>query len=367
MSVNHIQDRAEGAILGAWIGDALGLGPHWYYNLEELHRDYGDWIDQYTDPKPGRYHDGMKAGQLSQSGIILTLMVRSLIECNAYNEKDFCRRMDQELFPLLDGTPVSGPARYTSQSIREAWRRRVQQNLPWGQTGGHADTTEAIERTLAIAVRYAFQPSLLAAAITANTLLTQTDDTLVSMTVAFGAVLGLLVQGHPLDADLSGKLMRLVRNGELPFHTVTREGSKPPRPGDPDPPRAGRFASPDALLSPSYMAAAAVDPEIHIEPAWKVSIVYGMPCAIYHMLPAAYYLSARFHDDFESAVLHAVNGGGQNQARAILTGALTGAQTGLSGIPQRFLDGLENIDKLCEMATKLAVQATGMKLSSVNA
>jgi ADP-ribosylglycohydrolase len=97
MSNNHIQDRASGAILGAWIGDALGLGPHWYYNLEELRRDYGDWIDQYTDPKPGRYHEGMKkAGQLSQSGFILTLMVRSLIERNGYDEKDFCRRMDQE-------------------------------------------------------------------------------------------------------------------------------------------------------------------------------------------------------------------------------------------------------------------------------
>jgi ADP-ribosylglycohydrolase len=108
------------------------------------------------------------------------------------------------------------------------------------------------------------------------------------------------------------------------------------------------------------MAAAAVDPGIRIEPAWKVSTVYGMPCAIYHMLPAAYYLSARFHNDFESAVLHAVNGGGQNQVRAILTGGLTGAQTGLSGIPHRFLDGLENIDKLREMATELAVQATNV-------
>jgi len=353
---SQIWDRAQGAILGALIGDALGLGPHWYYNLEELRRDYGDWIDRYTDPKPGRYHDGMKAGQLSQSGFILALMVRSLIECGGYDETDFCRRLDLELFPFLDGTPVSGPGRYTSQSIREAWRRRVQQELPWGQTGGHADTTEAIERTLAIAVRCAFQPGRLAAAITANTLLTQTDNTVVSMTVAFGAVLGLLVQGHALDADLSGKLMRLVKNGELPFHTVTRDDLNPPRPGDPDPPRAGLFASPDALLSPSYMAAAAVDPGIRIEPAWKVSIVYGMPCAIYHMLPAAYYLAARFHDDFESAVLHAVNGGGQNQVRAILTGALTGAQTGLSGIPQRFLDGLEHIDKLREMAAELAAQ-----------
>ena len=358
MSKDHIQNRAAGAIMGAWIGDALGLGPHWYYDLEELRRDFGNWIDGYADPIPGRYHDGLKAGQLSQSGFILTLMVRSMIEHGGYDEKDFCRRMDKELFPFLDGTPISGPGRYTSQSIREAWRRRVQQKLPWGQTGGHADTTEAIERTLAIAVRYAFHPDRLAGAITENTLLTQTDDTVVSMTVAFGAVLGLLVQGHRLDADLSGKLMQLVKSGELPFHAVTSDNLKPPRPGDPDPPRLGRFASPDALLSPSYMAAAAADPDIRIEPAWKVSIVYGMPCAIYHMLPAAYYLSARFHNDFESAVLHAVNGGGQNQARAILTGALTGAQTGLSGIPQRFLDGLENADKLREMAAELAVQAS---------
>ncbi len=351
-----VKDRAAGALMGAFIGDALALGPHWYYDLTELRRDYGDWINGYTDPKPGRYHEGLKAGQLSQAGFILTLMLRSLVENGGYLEEDFCRRMDEELFPLLDGTPVSGPGHYTSQSIREAWRRRVQQHLPWGRTGGHADTTEAIERTLAVAVRYAFQPAKLAAAVTRNTMLTQADETVVSMTVAFGAVLGLLVQGNKLNPGLSGKLIRLVENGELPFHTVTREGMQPPRPGDPDPPRTGRFASPDALLTPSYMAAAAWDPDIRIEPAWRVSIVYGMPCAIYHQLPAAYYLSARFHNDFESAVLHAVNGGGQNQARAILTGALTGAQVGLTGIPKRFLEGLEQADDLLRVAETLASQ-----------
>jgi ADP-ribosylglycohydrolase len=146
----NIQDRAAGAILGAFIGDAMGLGPHWYYNLAELRRDYGNWVDDYADPKPGRYHAGLKAGLLSQAGFILALMVRSLVDRGGYDMEDFCRRMDEELFPLLDGTPVSGPGGYSSQSIREAWRRRVRQKLPWGQTGGHADTTEAIERTLAI-------------------------------------------------------------------------------------------------------------------------------------------------------------------------------------------------------------------------
>lgn len=357
MSHTIIQERAAGAIMGAFIGDALALGPHWYYDLAELRRDYGEWITTYTDPKPGRYHSGRKAGQLSQAGIILTLMLRSLVERGQYDEADFCRRLDGELFPLLDGTPMSGPGGYTSQSIRHAWRCRVEQKLPWGETGGHADTTEAIERTLAIAVRYALQPAELAIAVANNTRLTQIDDTVISMTVAYAAVLSMLVQGHALDAALSGKLMKLVKTGKLPFHAVTFDDLQPPRSGDPDPPRAGRFASPDALLTPSYMAQAAADAAIRIEPAWKVSIVYGMPCAIYHQLPAAYYLAARFRDDFESAVLHAVNGGGQNLARAILTGALAGAQVGLSGIPRRFIDGLEDAEILTNLAKNLAAQA----------
>ena len=70
-------------------------------------------------------------------------------------------------------------------------------------TGSNADTTEAIERALAIGVRYATRPTELAAAIANNTVLTQTGDTVVSMTVAIGAVLSLLVQGHPFDTNLS--------------------------------------------------------------------------------------------------------------------------------------------------------------------
>ena len=85
--------------------------------------------------------------------------------------------------------------------LKEAWCSRIQQGLDWGQTGSYADTTEAIEHTRAIAVRYAKEPIQIAAAITADTLLPQTDDTVVSMTVAFGAALALLVQGHSLDSD----------------------------------------------------------------------------------------------------------------------------------------------------------------------
>ena len=351
------EDRAAGAVIGALVGDALGVGPHWYYDLDEMGRDYGSWITEYTDPKPHRYHGALKAGQLSQAGVITVLLLRSVVEKNEYDEGDFCRRLDQDLFPLLDGKPMSGPGGYTSQSIREAWRRRIEQKKSWKETGGHADTTEAAERTLVLAARYAKTPGKVAETVSANCLLTQSDEAIVAMTTAYCCVLALLVAGERLDPFLSDKLMDLVKNGDLPFHAVTSENRQPPKPGGPDPARAGRFSSPDALLTPSYMAEAAMDPGIKIEPAWKVSIVYGMPCAIYHQLPAAYYLATRFHDDFEAAVLHALNGGGQNQARSILTGALVGAQVGLSGIPPRFLDGLENSAELMALACRLGKDA----------
>jgi ADP-ribosylglycohydrolase len=358
MSTPSIQDRAAGAVMGAFIGDALGLGPHWYYDLDELRAAYGPWITGYTTPKPGRYHAGLLAGQLSQAGIILELTLRSLVERGGYDEADFCRRLDEDLFPLLDGTPMNGPGGYTSQSIREAWRRRVREGAAWDQIGGHADTTEAAERALAIAVRYCREPRRLAEAVSANCILTQSDEAIVAMTTAWCSVLGMLIAGERLDAQISDKLMALVKSGDLPFHAVTSSRLKAPPPGA-EPSRAGRFSSPDALLTPGYMAEAVADPGIRIEPAWKVSIVYGMPCAMYHQLPAAYYLAARFPDDFESAVLHAINGGGQNQARAILTGALVGAQVGLAGIPPRFLDGLEKGAELTALARQLGADAAG--------
>lgn len=351
-----LSQRVQGALLGAFVGDALALGPHWYYDLEALQNDFGPWISDYTQPRAGRYHEGLEAGQSSQAGYLLDLTLRSLVERRCYDETDFCRRMDADLFSQIDGTPYSGPGGYTSQSIREAWRLRTQSNQPWGHVAGYADNTEAAERTLAIAVRYALQPGMLARHVAANTALTQIDPTVGAMTVAYGSVLGALVRGDPLDDQTSSRLLDLVRQGHLPFHTVTAAGEGPPPQGPEAARQAGQFASPDALLTASNIARAAVDPDIRIEPAWKASLVYGMPCAVYHQFPAAYYLAARFQGDFQSAVLHAVNGGGQNQARAILTGALCGAIGGIQAIPQRFIDGLESAHDRLALAQRLARQ-----------
>ncbi len=347
-----IADRAAGAVLGAFIGEALGVGPHWYYDRNELHRDHGPWIDDYTEPKPGRYHAGLAAGDLSQAGIIAELLLDSILARKGHDAADFTGRLETELFPQLDGQPRHGPGGYTSQSIREAWRKR-QAGLPWGKVAGKADTTEAAERIFLLAALYAADPRRAAIAVRDNTLLTQDDTTTVALTTAYASVLAALVRGEPLNGTISERLMRLVHAGRLPFHHVTAQGSKPPDENAAEHELEGNFPSPDALIAVGAPVRAANDPALRIEPAWKIADVYGLPCAIYLQLPTVYYLAARFSGDFEAGVLNAINGGGQNQARAMLTGALIGAHVGLGGLPRRLVDGLTRGRQLAEKAQRL--------------
>ena len=351
--MSDIADRAAGCIAGAFIGDALGLGPHWYYDLDELRRDFGEWIDGYAAPKPGaRYHAGMKAGELSQTGIVMLLLLRSVAECGTYDEADFTRRLDADLLPKLNGEAFAGPGGYTNHSFRQVWQARIREGKRWGETGGNADTSEAAERVSILAARFALDPYAAAKCAGDNCRLSQTDSLVAQQSVAFACVLAALVRGEAFDEELSGKLMEMVGSAEIPFvaksSIAAARGSKP----------SFGFASPDALLLPSWIAEAARDPGIRIEPAWKISLVYGMSCAINFVLPAAYYLAARFAGDFESAVLHAINGGGQNMSRACLTGALAGAQAGLRGIPPRFIDGLCDGEEIVRLAQQVAAFTT---------
>ncbi len=349
----NIIDRAQGAFIGALIGEALGVGPHWYYDLDELKENYGSWIDDYTYPKDDRYHAGLEAGEISQPGFIIEKMAAYLVQEKGYQKDSFTKMMDEVLFPHIDGTPMGGIGGYTSQMMREVYYQRVIKKKSWDEVASISDTTESLERNIPTAIYYALDLKKLSYTIAENTALTQSDNITGSLSVAFNLVLAMLIQGHKLDTDISHKLMKKVYSHELPFYHVTSNNLGMPKHGEGIRLNKGLFASPDALLSPSYMARAAADDSIVIEPAYKVSIVYGMPCAIYHMLPPSYYLAAKFKDDFESGVLHALNGGGQNQIRAMLTGALIGAQVGLSGIPKMFIKGLKRHEQFLTLAEKL--------------
>jgi len=318
------KDRAMGAIVGTYVGDALGLGPHWYYDLEDQREAYGDWITDYAAPYPDRYHAGCKAGDVSQTGQVSLLLLESLAEQGAYDEGAFTGKLDAFL-GTLDGTPDGG--RYTDIAMREVWEAR-NKDIAWGEAAGMSDSGEAAIRGVMLAARYADKPRDLAAHAMANIHLTHAEPFVKGQSLGFVLSVCRLIRGKTLES--SGKSLMGWAQKEVDRALI------------------------DIFLQPGFMHDAATSSEITVEPPHAVAQLYGLACQLGFMLPAAYYLASRFPDDFETAVLTAVNGGGSNMGRASLTGALSGAMVGIQGIPQRFIDGLVDKDEILSNAEKVA-------------
>lgn len=333
------QNRAMGAVMGTLIGDALGVGPHWYYDLDQLKKDYGEWIDNYTEPKANRYHAGLKAGENSQTGQVVTMLLESVSDCGEYVESDFTNRLD-DLLKTLDGTPSSG--RYTDKVMRNVWVSRQKNELDWSEAGSFGDTAEAAIRTPVLAAHYYRDIKSLMNTLRSNVLLTHRDPFIAGQSAAFGLIISCLIEGNNLG-DVSKIIFKKASKENI--HTVIEVPDHHNRK------RAVSFN--DALLQPSWSYKAANDPAIKIEPALAVCRLFGLACTLGFMLPAAYYLASRFENDFYKAVMSALNGGGNNMARAALTGALVGAQVGLDGIPKNLIKGLFDHERLLNMAEKI--------------
>lgn len=306
------RDRALGAVFGTLIGDALGMGCHWYYDLAALRRDHG-WVRDYVAPKPGTWHAGLGAGQSSQTGQVARLLLRSLAERGGYDAADFTARLD-DLLATLDGTIQGG--RVTDLAMRDVWRAR-RRGVPWAEAGSLAETSEAATRGAILAAVLDEEPKVLARTALADIRLTHRDPFIAAQALAFVLTVRSLIEGGGL-VEASQRAKAWVEGlGVTPQAT-------------------------DCFLQPGFVERAARNPALADLDPIVVAELYGLPCQQAMLLPAAYFYAARFADDFETAVLTAVNSGGNNMARAGLTGALVGARVGLSGIPERFVTGLED-------------------------
>ncbi len=324
-----------GAIMGVLIGDALGVGSHWYYDLEEFKGDFG-WVTDYSDPKVDgtarftpvhkqRYDQGTRAGDPSQTGQLIIHLLESIAEKGTYDQGDFTSRVD-ELFKTLDGTSYSGL--YTDQAIRETWKHR-NAGIGWDdpEVGANAITSEAAQMNVILAALYSGTPAQLAKETYRNTRLFYNNDFTVTHSISYALVVGGLINGVPLE-----EIEQYIRSVDgLSTYAIF----------------------PDSRVQVET-GAMAWDSEITFDPPHLIAKVYGQHCEIQQLLPAAYYFGHRFSDDFESAVLAAINGGGNNMARTALTGGMNGALAGLTGIPERFITGLGDHERLLALAEKVA-------------
>ena len=67
----------------------------------------------------------------------------------------------------------------------------------------------------------------------------------------------------------------------------------------------------------------------------------------------AVFCALKYQDDFDAAMIASVNHGGDSDSTGAITGNILGAWLGLSGIPEKYLAGLELKDTLLELADDL--------------
>ena len=341
-------DRIKGAVIGAIIGDALGLGPHWIYNPRELVAKFGEWIDDYKAVRPNprfpavwEARKDLKTGDVSQTGQVYLLLLESIAENGQYVESDFTQRLDG-LLDTLDGTSAGG--RYTDEAMRDVWKAR-RDGVEWPYAGSFKDTSEAAMRTPIIAGLYSDDRDLAFKTIQRNVALTHCDPVVLGQSTAFGMHVWMLINEIEMK-----DIQKYYNKHRSDFKIYFKAAIDWTGTSDSFSLRDHEVSFTDAIDRPSGIYEAAHDPRIQIEPAHLVSRLYTPDCRITHLLPAAYYLASRYEDDFEMAVLSAINGGGNNMARAALTGALSGAMNGLSGIPERFITGLSDSEHIMELA-----------------
>ena len=121
------------------------------------------------------------------------------------------------------------------------------------------------------------------------------------------------------------------------------EGGEPPA----DVPAGGEAPPPPRATGPREAARSALP-----NPA-RAAELLGNTYAGHESVPTAIF-AALAHDDVEQALAFAVRCGGDTDTIAAMTGAIAGARHGASGIPDRWLDALEEGEKGRRHVTHLA-------------
>jgi len=319
------RDRLTGLVWGSFIGDALAMPVHWYYDRAALTRDYGCvrdfvapknphadsilWRSEYTPlnergdilhdqarhwgQRGIHYHQFLQAGENTLNLQLAKVLIDSLIERGGYDADDYLQRYIH--FMLTPGqhrdTYVEEYHRkfFTAYARGTALRKCAGSDIHIGGLA-HVGVLCAFLAGDAEAAR---------AAVREHINLTHRSDEVLAAGDALGRILCAVAAG----ADLR----------EAIFEHASDWFSK-------------RKAEQWSREPDEVVIGHRVSPACYIEDAF----------------PASLYLAWKYAGDFEAGVIANTNVGGDNCHRGAVVGALLGAGAGIDGIPARFIGHLHD-------------------------
>jgi len=324
--MSGLDSRANGALWGLFIGDALSMPVHWYYDREALARDYGSitdylapqnhhpdsilWRSHFTSPGPkydilhdqrpfwGRrnvhYHQFLVAGENTLNLQCVRLLLDSLIANGGYDADDYLRRYIAFML-----TPGSHRDTYMEEYHRHFFTRLAgglaprRCGIPEKHIGG-------LVGVVPIAAFYREKSSEALARGQEHLTLTHRGE---RMTSAAALIIDILLQ---------------VMAG-TPLRSVLEDGMATQRSPYFGHPFRQWQNTPDDVVVGRYLSPA---------------------CYVEDALPAVIYLAWKYAHDPEQGLIVNAHLGGDNAHRGAILGALFGAAGGRDAFPDRWVTGL---------------------------
>lgn len=328
--MKHLTSSIRGCLLGAFIGDALAMPVHWYYDREALARDYGHvtdmlapktphadsmlWRSSYVAPNArgeilhdqapfwGRrgvhYHQFLPAGGNTLNMQLALELIDSLRQRGGYDHGDYVRR-------YIDF--MTTPGRHRDTYIEEC-HRNFFTNYAHGksplQCGGEDIHIGGLAHVPVLAALLADSESDLLATVREHVRTTHRGELVESAARDFTRVLLAVLHGAPIRESIEKHCTGWVGRKKLEAWSSR-----------PDEDVIGRVLSPACYLQDSF--------------------------------PAALFLAWKYADNIEAALIANANLGGDNCHRGIVVGAILGASG--TSIPQRWIEKLRCADLLSSL------------------
>ncbi len=320
-------DRLSGAIIGMFVGDALAMPVHWYYDTRALQEDYGKvadylqprnphpdsilWRSSFTPAKKSydilhdqrqywgkrdiHYHQFLRAGEN-------TLNLQLARELLLLLQRDGQYSVDSWLDCLIAfmTTPGQHNDTYIEEYLRHFFNNYGNGKKP--SQCGRQDEKHIGGFSLMLPLTIAFS---------------RNPDQAKEISLQH---LGLTHGGPAMKkwgVLLAAILLDLLRGESL--HQAITEGSE------------------DASLD--------IDPQIleTLIPYPDATVVgrhFSSACYVDHAVPATLYLALKYRDSPKQGLIANTMCGGDNSGRGAVLGALLGAMNGLRGWPSRWIEGL---------------------------
>ena len=310
----NIDDKIKGMIMGLAIGDALGA-PVECLSRNDIHKKYRkvtDYIEMPEKFNPDtRFSEGdyrIKGSYTDDTQLALALL-ESLIENKGFCPEKYARKL-VELYPYMRGPGKS--VRLAIHSLKEG--------ATWDNSGrqdGFGNGAAIRIAPLGAYYRNNYPALKNKAVESAKITHTHPDVIASAVALAFSAA-----------------------------YAVNHEGFDPKD-------YLNEVSSFAEEISPAFSACLNTLPELLTIPTTEALERIGTKSAYNQSIPAAIYLFSKHHNDPASAVIHAINAGGDTDSVGAMTYALVSGCKGYKSIPEKWLSGLRNRKDIEERAVAL--------------